>query len=282
MNEWDGVIAVESEWTTDKRIIVTDALMWHEPVPTRLMGLGSEYGPPQGKTVEVRRDGKFIRAWGVIDAPPGKYSAAVTVAGEDGAPLRVNTDPDRSTVTVMRGVIREVVLLHPPRPNWPEAEVTVYDGKRPEVGEVSRDDQVRNLLSIMDWQLASGVAIKHYRDDPTVFQCEHGGELHVGWREISDEAMRAQALLDFFDVPGGDPQGRGDLDWRVAEALLELSEARGVLGDIAAAHARKTAGGGMVGDFCVECDYRWPCPTYLRAAGERTSDTPWLPQDDDA
>lgn len=32
-------------------------------------------------------------------------------------------------------------------------------------------------------------------------------------------------------------------------------------------HSRETAAGGMVGDYCVECDSRWPCETRRLADG---------------
>lgn len=50
--------------------------------------------------------------------------------------------------------------------------------------------------------------------------------------------------------------------------LLSLAfEAGDQLQRIAGWHARETAPGGMVGDFCVECGTRWPCDTRKMADG---------------
>ena len=47
----------------------------------------------------------------------------------------------------------------------------------------------------------------------------------------------------------------------------EASSAGGRLERIASWHSRETAPGGMVGDFCIECGYVWPCETRRMADG---------------
>lgn len=157
--------------------------------------------------------------------------------------------------------------------------------------EVTRDDKIRTLLEmarrraesapsdtpldVADWPRIH----RHYTDADT---CEHGERLNVGWLELGMEAENAQQILDFAGIPDGDPQGKGDVDWRTAEAVLRLLDARSFLSAIAAAHARETAPGGMVGDFCIECDRRWPCPTSLWATGQRDTFDCWNPADDDS
>jgi hypothetical protein len=90
-------------------------------------------------------------------------------------------------------------------------------------------------------------------------------EVQVGWAELLHDAEVAQRLLDLVDVPDGDPQGGGDIDTRVAALALRVTDAEARLAEIADIHARETAPGGMVGDYCVECEHRWPCPTYEKS-----------------
>ncbi|MDQ6875419.1 MAG: hypothetical protein M3042_10225 [Actinomycetota bacterium] len=116
-------------------------------------------------------------------------------------------------------------------------------------------------LAVADWPRIH----RHYTTADT---CEHGERLNDGWLELGMEAENAQQLLDFVGIPDGDPQGRGDVDWRTADAVLQLMDASGRLAGIASAHARETAPGGMVGDYCVECGHRWPCSTYRWSAEE--------------
>lgn len=87
----------------------------------------------------------------------------------------------------------------------------------------------------------------------------------VGWAELVHDAEVAQRLLDFVRVPGGPPQGGGDIDTRVAALVVRVTDAEARLAEIADVHARETAPGGMVGDYCTECGHRWPCPTYEKA-----------------
>lgn len=100
--------------------------------------------------------------------------------------------------------------------------------------------------------------------------------LDPGWRELLMEAETSHRLLD---VVAHD--GLGELDERVAAVVLRLSHAEGFLASIANAHDRERAGGGMVGDFCIECERRWPCPTYQWANGDRDMNDSWEGSDDD-
>lgn len=157
-------------------------------------------------------------------------------------------------------------------------------------GRVStRDDQVRSLLDMAQARAKSAAPTpldldkwptihRHYTDADT---CEHGERLNVGWLELGMQAENAQQVLDVARIPDEHPQGRGDVDWRTAEAVLRLLDAEGRLSSIAAAHARETAPGGMVGDYCIECERRWPCPTYLHANGDRNALDCWDPADDE-
>lgn len=53
--------------------------------------------------------------------------------------------------------------------------------------------------------------------------------------------------------------------------LLSLAfDAGDRLQRIGAWHARETAPGGMVGDYCVECEHVWPCDTRRMADGVYT------------
>lgn len=140
-----------------------------------------------------------------------------------------------------------------------------------------RKDMIRNLLTMalvraeaspdhqpLDVERWS-TPHRHYNRE--AMTCEHGDPLNIGWLEMGQEMENAQQILDIAGVPDGLGQGPGDLDWRVAEMYLDLHDAQTALSDIAAWHARETAGGGMVGDYCVECEKQWPCPTYRRVHG---------------
>lgn len=168
---------------------------------------------------------------------------------------------------------------------------TEDDNKPPVPKAPTREDQVRAMLAMARGWAESAPEQKsmdvaqwpriHLHYNPAARTCDHGGELPLGWMELGMEAENAQQLLDFAGIPDGHPQGRGDVDWRVAEAVLRLSEGKSRLSAIAAAHARETGPAGMVGDYCIECDRRWPCPTYQFAHGDRDPSLPWDPADDE-
>jgi hypothetical protein len=150
--------------------------------------------------------------------------------------------------------------------------------------EPTRDDLIRNLLDMAQKRAANAPekdvlhpetwppVHRHY-NDVRVNDCGH--DLHYGWLEIAQEIENVQQVLDVAGIPDGLPQGKGDADWRAAEAVMRLIDARERLGRIADNHARETADGGMVGDFCVECNWRWPCPTYRFANGDADTLDSW-------
>lgn len=281
MNDWDGVIAVEEDETVDKRRIVRDALVFEDVLPVATTKSLSEANPPsewiKGKSTRVWRDGKLIRAEGLVDAPPGPYSASIQVVGSEKTLLRAYQNEVDGTYTITSGAIRVIVLIPVAQAVWPQASITVYDGRNPR----SRDEQIRRLLDSARSRLENAQEKRfllqpetwpplhtHYNDVDT---CEHGERLHVGWLEIAQEAENIQQLMDVVGVPDGLNQGIGDADWRVAEAVLRLMDAQERLSRIASNHTRETGVGGTVGDFCNECNWRWPCPTYRFASG--TADT---------
>lgn len=279
-NDWDGVIAVEEDPTADNRRIVAGALtLPTEPIPAFLSEHLREEHPefPHvcGRATRIWRQGKLIKGEGWIEAPPGTYYASIGIHRTDRVQLRVHEDHVRGRYTVLSGAIKEVVLIPEANAVWPQVQITVYDGANPD----SHDEQVRRTLTRHDEWLESGVRRKHYTDATT---CEHGEPLHVGWLELGQEAARAQAVLDTYGIPNGLPQGKGDLDWRVTEAMFELTDTRMRLSSIALAHAREKLGEtGLVGEFCTECGRKWPCPTYLWASGERSGNLPFDPMDDE-
>jgi len=84
--------------------------------------------------------------------------------------------------------------------------------------------------------------------------------------EVFQEARTAHHLLDMVGIPYGTGYAQ-DLDSRTYLAITALIDARGRLDRIAGWHSRETADGGMVGDFCNDCDQRWPCQTRRMADG---------------
>lgn len=87
--------------------------------------------------------------------------------------------------------------------------------------------------------------------------------------EVFTQARTAHHLLDLAGIPQK-IEGRAyasDLDARTWQLLNEIIGLRDRLDRIAAWHARETADGGMVGDYCVECGLRWPCDTRRMADG---------------
>jgi hypothetical protein len=94
-------------------------------------------------------------------------------------------------------------------------------------------------------------------------------DLHCGVREVFTEAEVAQRLLDVAQVADGDPQGGGDVDARVAVAVLDLIHAQGLLAAI-----------GVVSGYCMECERIWPCPTFQWANGDRDVNDAWEGSDD--
>lgn len=96
-------------------------------------------------------------------------------------------------------------------------------------------------------------------------------EIPPAWiGEVFTAARTAHHLLDLAGIPF---QAAGhyssDLDARTWLAVIEIADLREHLARIAARHSREIAPGGMVGDFCVSCDARWPCETRRMADGIR-------------
>lgn len=89
----------------------------------------------------------------------------------------------------------------------------------------------------------------------------------IAWSaEVFAEARTAHHLLDMVGIPHGAGYAQ-DLDSRTWLAIAKINKLRGQLDRIATWHARETADGGMVGDFCTECGDRWPCETRRMADG---------------
>ena len=77
--------------------------------------------------------------------------------------------------------------------------------------------------------------------------------------------MRPDDMIAAVATPEG---GSARLTYGHLRELLSLaSEAGDRLQRIASWHSRETAEGGMVGDFCIECDQKWPCETRRMADG---------------
>lgn len=99
-------------------------------------------------------------------------------------------------------------------------------------------------------------------------------EIPVAWiGEVFQQARSAHHLLDLARIPrqaGGCYSS--DLDARTFQAVLLIGSLQEQLQRIAAWHVRETGPAGMVGDFCVECETRWPCDTSRIATGEYVED----------
>lgn len=95
-------------------------------------------------------------------------------------------------------------------------------------------------------------------------------EIPIAWTgEVFQQSRSVHHLLDLVGIPrevAGHPYA-SDLDARAWQAINEIIGLRGRLDRIVAWHARETAEGGMVGEFCVECGLRWPCDTRRMADG---------------
>lgn len=104
-------------------------------------------------------------------------------------------------------------------------------------------------------------------------------ETPIAWTgEVFEEARTAHHLLDIVGIPHGTGYAQ-HLDSRTWLAIIQINKLRGQLDRIAAWHSRETAEGGMVGDFCIECETRWPCDTRRMADG--TYEDPDDPADEE-
>lgn len=59
------------------------------------------------------------------------------------------------------------------------------------------------------------------------------------------------------------------------------STAEGRLARIAEAHQKDVFEGGSTSGLCVDCEYVWPCPTYVWATTPRDLLATWDPEDDE-
>lgn len=96
-----------------------------------------------------------------------------------------------------------------------------------------------------------------------------------GVNEVMQEARTAHHLCDMAGIPEGDGYS-AHIDARVFLLVREAGELNDRLARIAEWHARETAPGGMVGDYCTECMTRWPCDT------RRMADGSWTEADNEA
>lgn len=95
---------------------------------------------------------------------------------------------------------------------------------------------------------------------------EHPNELAELEPELT--LRRAHHLLDLAATPrllltGGAGGERVELsvEERAYLAVRALLDLRGRLDRLRDRHAREAGAGGLVGTFCVECGFAWPCPT---------------------
>lgn len=95
---------------------------------------------------------------------------------------------------------------------------------------------------------------------------DHPCDCHHWCGEINREAHVSHHLLDLVKIPHGE-RDEQHLDARTWRAVMFILELQGRLDRIATWHRRETADGGMVGDYCVECDLRWPCDSRKMADG---------------
>lgn len=103
-------------------------------------------------------------------------------------------------------------------------------------------------------------------------------EIPISWTaEVFQEARTAHHLLDIVGIPHGIGYAQ-DLDARTWQAINLIINLRGQLDRIAAWHARETAEGGMVGDYCTECGEIWPCETREMADGSHEDLTDTAPK----
>jgi hypothetical protein len=98
-------------------------------------------------------------------------------------------------------------------------------------------------------------------------------ELPIAWTaEVIQEARTVHHLLDIAGItqrnPDPDRHGRYlNVDARTYLAIRALGELQDRIARISRWHHRETGDGGTVGDFCVECERRWPCDTRKMADG---------------
>jgi hypothetical protein len=99
------------------------------------------------------------------------------------------------------------------------------------------------------------------------------GDLPTGVGEVLMEARATQHLLDLIGIPSGlGTAYASHIDARTYLAIRKVIDLGERLDRIATWHSRETGPGGMVGDFCVTCEGRWPCDTRRMAEGTYTDE----------
>lgn len=93
-----------------------------------------------------------------------------------------------------------------------------------------------------------------------------------GIGEVMEEARTVQHLCDLAGIAEGLSYD-AHIDARVYLLVREVQRLRERLDRIGTWHSRETGEGGTVGDFCNECESRWPCATSLMAAGTHREET---------
>lgn len=96
-------------------------------------------------------------------------------------------------------------------------------------------------------------------------------ETPVSWlSEVFVEARTAHHLFDIAGIPHGESCYSQHLDARAWLAITKIGTLRDRLDRIKAWHSRECGPAGMVGDYCNECETRWPCDTWRMADGTYT------------
>lgn len=128
----------------------------------------------------------------------------------------------------------------------------------------------------VNWDLIHQLSLKPHKHlnvgTCQEYTCEHGHD-HLGHGEVMFEARTVQHLCDLAGIPAG----RGysaHIDARVFQMMAELVKVREQVARIADWHSRESGPAGTVGDYCVECAHRWPCPTRRLADGENVDENP--------
>jgi hypothetical protein len=101
-------------------------------------------------------------------------------------------------------------------------------------------------------------------------------DLHYSVAEVLYEALTVHHLLDMAGVPRGFGMDTRNIDSRTLIAIMGMGNLRERLSRISGWHQRETGPAGTVGDFCTECEHRWPCDT------RRMADGTWKDDDDAA
>jgi hypothetical protein len=122
----------------------------------------------------------------------------------------------------------------------------------------------------INWNLIERYALKPHQhlniSCGETLICENGHDHQPGTGEVLQEARVVQHLCDLAGVPEGHGYS-ANIDARVFQLMLEAGELQDRLDRLAAWHARETEPGGMVGDYCIECDALWPCESRMMADG---------------